>query len=145
LHDKLLDAALALLPQTLRLIEQGEATERPQSLEGACYARKIETEEARIDWRRPAIELDRTIRGLSPLPGAWFELPTAKGRVRVKALASRLGLGRGEPGEALDDGLLIACGEGAVRLLRVQREGRTPQSGDEFLRGLPDPEALQLL
>lgn len=73
------------------------------------------------------------IRGLAPAPGAWFEL----GGARVKALHSRLGQGAGAPGEALDDKLLIACGEGAVRLLRVQREGKGPMDADVFLRGTP--------
>jgi methionyl-tRNA formyltransferase len=145
LHDRLQDAARILLPETLRDIELGRAVERPQAEEGVTYARKISSEETRIDWTRAAAEVDRTIRGLSPSPGAWFELPTQKGPMRVKALSSRLGLGRGAPGEMLDDNLLIACGEGAVRLLKVQREGRTGQSSAEFLRGLGSPADLKLL
>lgn len=139
LHDRLLAAAEDLLPPTLRMISEGRAEERAQTAEGAVYARKITSRETRIDWTRSAVDIDRLIRGLAPQPGAWFELPTPKGPVRVKALGSRLGLGRGAPGEALDAELLIACGEGAVRLTRVQREGRTPQAGDEFARGLLDP------
>ena len=77
------------------------------------------------------------MRGLSPFPGAWFELPTDKGPVRVKALLSRLEDGQGAPGRVLDDALLVACGEGAVRLLRVQREGKGPQDAETFLRGAP--------
>jgi methionyl-tRNA formyltransferase len=145
LHDRLQDAARILLPETLRDIELGRAVERPQAEEGVTYARKISSEETRIDWTRAAAEVDRTIRGLSPSPGAWFELPTQKGPMRVKALSSRLGLGRGAPGEMLDDNLLIACGEGALRLLKVQREGRTGQSSAEFLRGLGSPSDLKLL
>src|SRR5690606_8971547 len=95
--------------------------------------RKITSAEARIDWTRPAVEIDRHIRGLSPVPGAWFEI----GGVRVKALMSRLSEGRGGSGEALDDQLEIACGEGAVRLLQVQRGGKGRQSHDEFTRGFP--------
>lgn len=135
LTAKLAQAGAVLLPQTLAAIERGEARETPQAEEGATYAKKIKTAEARIDWTRPAIEVDRMIRGLSPFPGAWFELPTAKGPVRVKALLSRPGLGEGAPGEALDERLLIACGEGAVRLLRVQPEGRSALDADDFLRG----------
>ena len=90
--------------------------------------------EARIDWGRPAAEVDRQIRGLSPFPGAWFEAPSEKGPTRVKALLSRLEEGEGKPGTLLDD-LLIACGSGAVRLLQVQREGRQAQDAGTFLRG----------
>jgi len=144
LHDKLLEAAVALLPETLAKIEAGTAVETPQDQTGATYARKITQAETRIDWTRPASEIDRMIRGLSPHPGAWFLLPTTKGEVRVKALLSRVGLGRGSPGEAVDNELLIACGEGAVRLLRVQREGRSAQNAEAFLRGLADVDDLHL-
>ncbi len=132
---KLAEAGAVLLPQTLVAIERGEAGETPQAEDGATYARKIKTAEARIDWTRPAIEVDRIIRGLSPFPGAWFELPTDKGPIRVKALLSRPGMGAGEPGEVLDERLLIACGEGAVRLLRVKPEGRGALEAEDFLRG----------
>ena len=91
----------------------------------------------RIDWTKPAAEVDRKIRGLSPYPGAWFQLPTEKGPARVKALLSAVEDADGAPGEALDDKLLVACGEGAVRLLRVQREGRGAQDAEVFLRGSP--------
>jgi methionyl-tRNA formyltransferase len=135
LHDKLMQAGAALLPRALAAIAAGQAVETPQAESGATYARKIKPAEARIDWSRPAIEIDRQIRGLSPFPGAWFMAETPKGPLRVKALLSRIGLGAGAPGELLDDRLLIACGEGAVRLLRVQAEGRRAQDADEFLRG----------
>jgi methionyl-tRNA formyltransferase len=144
LHDKLMAAAAGLLPQTLAAIAAGTAVETPQAEAGATYARKIDTAEARIDWTRPATEVDRMIRGLSPFPGAWFQMPTAKGRVRVKALLSRLGRGDGAPGEALDEQLLIACGTGAVRLLRLQREGKTAQDAADFLRGLAGAAELKL-
>ncbi len=144
LHDRLMAAAAELLPWTLDAISSGRAEAQPQSQDGVTYARKIAASETRIDWARSAIEVDRRIRGLSPHPGAWFEMPTARGLVRVKALQSRLGLGRGRPGEALDSELLIACGEGAVRLLRVQRDGGTAQDARQFARGLPDPENLVL-
>jgi methionyl-tRNA formyltransferase len=137
LHDKLMAAGAELLPAALAAIERSEAVETPQADEGATYARKIKPAEARIDWSRSAVEVDRQIRGLSPFPGAWFMAETPKGPMRVKALLSRVGLGSGRPGELLDDHLLVACGEGAVRLLRVQAEGRTPQSAEDFLRGRP--------
>jgi methionyl-tRNA formyltransferase len=136
LHDKLMQAAATLLPATLADIEAGRAVETPQTDEGLTYAKKITPAEARIDWSRPAVEIDRMIRGLSPFPGAWFELPTAKGLVRVKALLSHISLGEGAPGEVLDERLKIACGEGAVRLLRLQREGKTAQDAADFVRGL---------
>ena len=138
LHDKLAGAGAALLPPTLAALARGEAVETPQAAEGLTYAKKIKPAEARLDWRRPAVELDRHIRGLSPFPGAWFEAPTPRGPIRVKALLSRLDTGAGAPGEVLADvdGLVVACGEGAVRLLRLQREGKGPQDALSFLRGL---------
>lgn len=125
---------------TLEKLERGEATETPQAEEGVTYAHKITPAEARIDWSRPAREVDCAIRGLSPAPGAWFELEG----LRVKALLSRLGQGSGAPGEVLDDQLLIACGEGAVRLLTVQREGRGPLAAEDFLRGQAVPPSARL-
>jgi methionyl-tRNA formyltransferase len=144
LHDRLMAAAAILLPQTLADIAAGVAIETPQTQAGATYAQKITPAEARIDWSRPAVEVDRMIRGLSPFPGAWFEMPTAKGPVRVKALLSRPGLGAGATGEILDDNLLVACGEGAVRLLRLQREGKNVQNTDDFVRGLTNMQDLRL-
>lgn len=144
LHDRLGAAGAALLPRALEAIATGTAVETPQPAEGVTYARKIKAAEARIDWTRSAAELDRHIRGLSPFPGAWFELLTARGAVRVKALLSAAAAGKGDAGEVLDDGLLIACGEGAVRLLRLQREGRGAQDAGEFLRGTPVPVGTRL-
>ena len=132
LHDKLALAGAALLPRALADVQRGAAQETPQPAEGVTYAKKIRPAEARIDWGRSAAEVDRHIRGLSPFPGAWFEAP---GGVRVKALMSRVSPAAGRPGEVLDGRLLIACGEGAVRLLSVQREGRGVQDADSFLRG----------
>jgi methionyl-tRNA formyltransferase len=137
LHDRLAAAGAELMVRTLIEIENGETLEVPQAAEGVTYARKIRPKEARLNWSKPAVELDRKIRGLSPFPGAWFTLPTEKGPMRVKALLSRLEDADGAPGEALDDELLIAAGQGAVRLLRVQREGKGPQDAEAFLRGLP--------
>ncbi|WP_309091227.1 methionyl-tRNA formyltransferase, partial [Phenylobacterium sp.] len=137
LHDRLAAAGADLIVRTLADIEAGRAVETPQAEEGITYAKKIRPKEARIDWTKPAAELDRKIRGLSPFPGAWFELPTDKGPVRVKALLSAAEDGQGQPGVTLDERLLVACGEGAVRLLRVQREGRGPQDAAVFLRGTP--------
>ena len=137
LHDRLAIVGADLLARTMAAVERGEAKATPQAEEGLTYAKKIRPKEARIRWDKPAAEVDRKIRGLSPFPGAWFELPTDKGPVRVKALLSRLEDGQGAPGRVLDDALLISCGEGAVRLLRVQREGKGPQDAETFLRGAP--------
>jgi len=144
LHDKLAVVGASLLPRALAALERGGAAETPQASEGVIYARKISSAEARIDWSRPAAEVDRAIRGLSPFPGAWFEAEGSRGPVRVKVLLSRAEAGAGEPGAVLDDGLLVACGEGAVRLLRLQREGKGPQTAEEFLRGLALPAGTRL-
>lgn len=147
LAERLAVIGARLLPRALAAIERGAAHEAPQPGEGATYARKISPAEARIDWRRPAAEIDRHIRGLSPFPGAWFMAPAQgedRGPVRVKALLSRMEAGAGGPGEALDDNLLIACGEGAVRLLKVQREGKGVQDSDLFLRGFPIARGARL-
>jgi methionyl-tRNA formyltransferase len=137
LHDKLAQVGSRILPVALGAIERGGARETPQSEDGVTYAKKIKSAEARIDWTRPAAEIDRHIRGLSPFPGAWFETPSEKGPVRVKALLSRVEDARGAPGTLLDDSLLIACGDGAVRLLKAQREGKGVQDADVFTRGFP--------
>ncbi|WP_269714631.1 methionyl-tRNA formyltransferase [Caulobacter sp. NIBR2454] len=141
LSERLALVGAQLLPRALAAIERGGAAGAPQSEEGVTYAKKIKAEEARIDWTRPAVAIDRHIRGLSPFPGAWFEGP---GGVRIKALLSRLEDGEGAPGTTLDDRLLIACGEGAVRLLTVQREGKGAQNADVFLNGYPIPAGVQL-
>lgn len=137
LHDRLAEAGARLLPPTLAAIAAGTAVGTPQAAEGVTYAKKIKPAEARIDWTRPAVEVDRHIRGLSPFPGAWFTAASNRGPVRVKALRSRVEAGSGPAGTTLDDSLLIACGEGAVRLLRAQREGKSAQDAADFLRGFP--------
>ncbi|WP_029086741.1 methionyl-tRNA formyltransferase [Brevundimonas aveniformis] len=134
LSERLSRLGAGLLPRALGALERGNAIETPQAGE-PTYARKIKSAEARIDWTRPAVEIDRHIRGLSPFPGAWFEVDD----VRCKALMSRVAEGAGSPGQALDDQLLIACGSGAVRLITVQRDGKGRQSADEFVRGFPVP------
>lgn len=144
LHDKLAAVGARLLPVALAAVERGGVRETPQALDGVSYAKKIKSAEARIDWTRPAAEVDAHIRGLSPFPGAWFEAPSEKGPVRVKALLSRLEDQDGAPGLALDDDLLIACGDGAVRLLKAQREGKGVQDADVFTRGFPIAPATVL-
>ena len=137
----------ALLPPPRAAVAAGRATEVPQVGE-PVYARKIQAAEARIDWSRPAVELDRRIRGLSPMPGAWFEAPERRGGapLRVKVLLSGVAAGTGAPGEVLADrdGLVGAAGAGALRLIRLQREGRGAQDAAEALRGLPLPPGTRL-
>lgn len=136
LHDRLAGMAAELLPMALHALERGPVTETPQAEAGVTYARKVSAVEARIDWSRSAQAVDRHIRGLSPFPGAWFEAQTNKGLARVKALFSRACEGKGAPGEVLDERLTVACGDGAVQLLRLQREGKAAQDVDEFIRGV---------
>ena len=135
LHDRLAASGARLLVEALPTIANGTAVETPQLEVGVTYAKKIRPRETRIDWRRPAAEVDCRIRGIAPFPGAWFEAKGERGPVRIKALLSRVEEGGGAPGQVLDDRLLIACGSGAVRLLVAQREGRGAQSLDDFVRG----------
>ena len=136
LSERMAHVGAALWPRALAAIERGGVTPSDQVGE-PTYARKITPAETRIDWTRPAAEIDAHIRGLSPFPGAWFEAPSATGPVRIKALLSALAAGSGAAGTVLDDALTVACGDGAVRLIRVQREGKAAQSAEEMLRGFP--------
>ncbi|MDO1559312.1 methionyl-tRNA formyltransferase [Brevundimonas sp. 2R-24] len=137
LAQRLAQLGADLLPRALAAIERGGAAETPQVGEPA-YAKKITTAEARLDFSRSAAELDRLVRGLSPAPGAWFEQETPQGLVRIKVLMSALGQGSGRPGTVLDGpALTVAAGEGAVRLITLQRPGGKPQAAEEFLRGFP--------
>jgi len=144
LHDTLMETGAELWPRTLAALERGSLQAAAQAEEGVTYAKKITSAEARIDWTRPAGEVSDHIRGLSPFPGAWFSLDTPKGAVRVKVHFAEPEKGEGEPGEVLDDNLLIACGRGAVRLKRLQREGRGVMGADEFLRGTDIPAGTRL-
>lgn len=137
LHDELAKIGAPLMVDTLALLAAGKITPTQQSDEGVTYAKKIDKAEARIDWTRPAKELDCHIRGLSPFPGAYFEIIRKGKPERVKVLRAEPVAGSGEPGSALDDALTIACGEGALRLLDVQRAGKGRATAEEFLRGFP--------
>lgn len=138
LHDRLAILGSDAVVDTLAQLPGLTAT--PQPDEGVTYAQKIDKAESRIDWTAPAFEVDRKIRGLSPFPGAWTEIDGQ----RVKLLASRLVDGQGTPGALLDDALTVACGEGAVQLLRLQRAGKGAQDADIFLRGFPLSKGQQL-
>ncbi len=135
LHDRLSEIGARLILGALERLDELEPVPQPQ--EGVTYAAKIDKAEARIDWSRPAVEVDRKIRGLSPFPGAWCEVAGE----RVKLLRSCLAEGRGEPGQVLG-GFTVACGEGAVEVLEAQRPGRRAMGADELLRGLDLPERL---
>jgi methionyl-tRNA formyltransferase len=144
LHDRLAEIGARLVVEALGDVARGTATETPQPLDGVTYAKKIKPRDAHIDWTAGAHAVDRQIRGLSPNPGAWFELVTERGPVRVKALLSQAGELNGEPGVVLDEQFLVGCGEGSVRILRAQREGRGPQDAADFLRGFPLPPGKRL-
>jgi len=140
LRDVLARLGAHLMARALATLARGSVEERAQGSEGATYARKIAKEETRIEWAKPAREVDGLIRGLSPQPGAWCE---ARGE-RLKILYAEPVDGSGCPGEILDDRLTVACGEGALRLARVQRAGRVAAEAAEFLRGFPLRKGEQL-
>jgi methionyl-tRNA formyltransferase len=135
LHDALALAGAPLMADALQALERGELTFTPQSEAAVTYAQKIDKAEARIDWRRPAAQVHNLSRGLAPFPGAFFEAELGAGVERVKVLRTRVEKGEGAAGTALDDEGLIACGAGALRLLRVQRAGKGPMDFAEFSRG----------
>ncbi|MGV8928975.1 MAG: methionyl-tRNA formyltransferase [Brevundimonas sp.] len=144
LSERMSHTGASLWPRALAAIERG-GVEGTDQVGDPTYAKKIAPAEARIDWSRPAVEVDAHIRGLSPFPGAWFEVPGDNGPVRIKVLMSQVsGPGAGGPGEVLEDGLRVACGKGVVRLLRVQRAGKAAQSSEEMLRGFPLPAGTVL-
>jgi len=135
LHDRLSMIGADLMVRALGALERESLTLQPQSEEGVTYAAKIDKAEARIDWSKPANEVHNIIRGLSPFPGAWCEMEINGAVERVKLQRSTLGDGSGAPGAVLDDRLTIACGDGAVRLVTLQRSGGKPLPAQEFLRG----------
>ena len=118
-------------------VSRGSLQLTKQSDEGVTYATKIDKAEARINWNRPARELLRHIHGLSPFPGAWCEMPVDGERVRVKILRCEVTKGSGAPRDLLDDHLTIACKDGAIRVLELQRAGKPPIKADAFLNGTP--------
>jgi methionyl-tRNA formyltransferase len=136
LHDALAAKGAALMVEALAELERGGLDCKPQPDEGVTYAHKIDPAEARIDWSLPARDVHNLIRGLSPHPGAWFEVEMNGKPERIKALRAVLAGGSGTPGALLDEGLTIGCGEGALRLTEVQRAGKRPMSADAFLRGV---------
>jgi methionyl-tRNA formyltransferase len=147
LHDALMEVGAKLMVDAMARLEAGDLPLTAQPQEGVTYAVKIDKAESRIDFSRPAKEVHDRIRGLSPFPGAWFELDIGGKAERVKVLASVFDPGRrGAAGEVLDatGTLTVACGEGAVSFARLQRAGGKPLDAAEFLRGTPIPVGTRL-
>ena len=140
LHDVLAQLGADLMVRALAAAERGSLTPTSQPAAGVTYAAKISKDETRIDWTKPWNEVHDHIRGLSPFPGAWFEIDG----VRVKVLRSTKGEGSGAPGSVVDDKLTIACGDGAVRHMQIQRAGKQPMQAEEFLRGTPVRQGMVL-
>jgi methionyl-tRNA formyltransferase len=140
LRERLAEIGAHLMVEALAVLAEGGAVERPQAAEGVTYAKKIEKGEGAIDWRQPAAEIDRMVRALSPFPGVTFD----HAGQRLKVHAAELAEGRGEPGTVLDDQGTVACGEGAIRLLEVQRPGARALPIAEFLRGFRLPRGTRL-
>jgi methionyl-tRNA formyltransferase len=136
LHDALAPLGAGLMTLAMGALERGDLRLTAQTEVGVTYAAKIDKAEARIDWAKPSRTVLRHIHGLSPFPGAWCEMPI-EGETRVKILRCELAEGSGVPGELLDGRLKIACKEGAIRILELQRAGKTPMKAEEFLRGTP--------
>jgi methionyl-tRNA formyltransferase len=141
LHDELARLGAGLMVRALAALEMGHLRVIPQPGTSVTYANKIEKAETRIDWRKAWNKVHDHCRGLSPFPGAWFEHSNAD---RIKVLRTTKASGAGEPGRVLDDDLTVACGEGAIRLLELQRAGRQPMRPEEFLRGTPIPRGSTL-
>jgi methionyl-tRNA formyltransferase len=137
LHDRLARLGADLMVRAMAALDRGGLQLKKQSEDGVTYAAKIDKAEARIDWSKPAREVLRHIHGLSPFPGAWSELTGLGESGRIKILRCELAKGAGEPGEVLDDQLTIACGDGAIRISELQREGKARMRAGDFLRGAP--------
>jgi len=136
LHDVLAPLGADLVVRALGGLERGALQLTPQPATGVTLAPKIENRETRIDWTRPWKTVHDHCRGLSPAPGAWFELAQAGEPLRIKALRTTRGESGGPPGTLLSGRFDVACAEGAVRILELQRAGRQPMWAEEFLRGI---------
>lgn len=139
LHDALMAVGARLMVEALGKLEAGTLSLVPQPSEGATYAKKIGKDETRVDWSLPARAVHDHVRGLSPFPGAWCELDVAGKPERLKLLRTARASGGGLPGTILDNAPTVACGDGAVQLVEVQRAGGRPMSGEDFMRGLKSP------
>jgi methionyl-tRNA formyltransferase len=144
LHDALAPLGGDLMVRAMGALERGKLQLTPQSKDGVTYAAKIDKAEARIDWNRPAREVLRHVHGLSPFPGAWCDMALEGAPARVKILRCEITDQSGTPGELIDGHLTIACKQGAIRILELQRAGRQPMKAEEFLRGTPLKPPLRL-
>ncbi len=143
LHDRLAGVGAPLMVQALNALAAGTIAATPQPHTGVSTAAKITKAEARLDWTRPATELECRIRGLSPFPGAWFGVSMGGRSHRIKVLRAELAGASGTPGTVLSEDLTVACGEGALRLLTLQRAGGRPMGAQDFLRGFALPLGTQ--
>jgi methionyl-tRNA formyltransferase len=141
LHDELAGRGAALMVEALAGIAEGRLAPEPQPSDGVCYAAKIEKDEGRLDWHRPAIELERLIRALTPAPGAWFTHDGERLKVHAAEVVPEV---KGVPGTLADDRLTVVCGAGGLRLTRVQRPGKAALAAEDFLRGHPLPAGTVL-
>jgi methionyl-tRNA formyltransferase len=144
LNDALALLGADLMVRAMGALERGKLQLTKQSEEGVTYAAKIDKAEARIDWDRPGRAVLRHIHGLSPFPGAWCEMPIEGEPVRVKILRCELANGSGAAGDLLDDRLTVACSQGAIRILELQRAGKASMKAADFLRGTPLKPPMRL-
>jgi methionyl-tRNA formyltransferase len=135
LHDAMMTLGADIMVRALAALSRGRLTFTPQPAEGVTYAAKITNDDSRLDWSRPAREVHNHVRALSPFPGAFFTIDLGKGPERVKVARTALVQDAGAPGTLLDRDGTVACGDGAVRLLTVQRAGKGPMPAPDFLRG----------
>jgi methionyl-tRNA formyltransferase len=140
LHDLLAECGARLILEALDAAETGTLQPQPQPEDGVTYAKKIEPADARIAWSDHADAIERKVRAFAPRPGAWFEIDG----IRVKLLGAGVVAGVGEPGTVLDDHLTVACGDGAIKLLHLQREGKRALDSEAFLRGTPVAKGTRL-
>ena len=137
LHDQLARLGADLMVRAMAALDRGQLQLVKQASDGVTYAAKIDKAEARIDWNRPSRAVLRHIHGLSPFPGAWTEISLDGTPARIKILRCELVDGAGESGGVLDDQLTVACSDGAIRIIELQRAGKAPMKASEFLRGVP--------
>jgi methionyl-tRNA formyltransferase len=137
LHDALAPLGADLMVRAMGGLERGGLRLSKQSEQGVTYAAKIEKAEAKIDWSRSAREVLRHIHGLSPFPGAWCAADIDGEAARIKILRCEPARGAGAPGQVLDEHLTIACADGAIRIIELQKAGGKPMKAADFLRGTP--------
>lgn len=140
LHDQLSELGAKMIVPAVEGLDTGALTATPQPEEGVTYAKKIDKAEAKIDWQKSALEIDRQVRGLNPFPGAWFEI----NGTRLKVLAGQVHEKNGPAGETLDDQLTIACGSGSYHISRAQKAGKGAMDTTDILRGMPIPQGSRV-